>query len=124
MNTAGIWLAPGLGLVGLLTLVPWAVSVQEQETFQLLFPFYLEDKVNFSAYLLTNDSTDTAEITIEGFDNDGQLIDFPENPAQERLDSQNQVALRGSDIFGADSTVEQQGWIRMSSETPELASFF
>ncbi len=121
---AGIRLVLGFGLIVLLVLVPWAVSAQEQETFQLLFPFYLEDDVNFSAYLLTNVSTDTAKITIEGFDNEGQLIDFPENPAQERLDSHNQVALLGSDIFGADSTVDQQGWIRMSSETPELASFF
>ncbi len=124
VNGVGIWLVLGLGLVGLLGLVPWAVNAQEQETFSLLFPFYLEDEGNFSGYLLINGSDDTAQITVEGFDNDGQLIDFPENPAQGTLDSQNQLAQLGRQFLGADSTVEQQGWIRVSSKTPELAGLF
>ena len=117
------WLVLGMGLV---VLAPWAVSAQEeeQETFSLLFPFFFEDEASFSGYGLLNHSSDAVQITIEGFDDAGQLIDFPENPAQESLDSQNQVALLGSELFGDEPTRELQGWIRMSSATPDLAGFF
>ncbi len=117
------WLVLGMGLV---VLAPWAVSVQEeeQETFSLLFPFFFEDEANFSGYGLLNHSPDAVQITIEGFDDAGQLIDFPENPAQESLDSQNQVALLGSELFGDEPIRELQGWIRMSSATPDLSGFF
>ena len=115
--------------MGLVVLAPWAVSAQEeeQETFSVLFPFFFEDEANFSGYGLLNHSPDVVQITIEGFDDAGQLIDFPENPAQESLDSHNQVALLGSELFGDEPTRELQGWIRwirMSSATPDLAGFF
>ena len=117
------WLVLGMGLV---VLAPWAVSAQEeeQETFSILFPFFFEDEASFSGYGLLNHSSDAVQITIEGFDDAGQLIDFPENPAQESLDSQNQVALLGSELFGDEPTRELQGWIRMSSATPDLDGFF
>ena len=112
--------------MGLVVLAPWAVSAQaqEEETFLLLFPFFFEDEANFSGYGLLNHSPDPVQITIEGFDDAGQLIDFRENPAQESLDSHNQVALLGSELFGDEPTRELQGWIRMSSATPDLAGFF
>jgi hypothetical protein len=112
--------------MGVVVLPPWAVSAQaqEEETFLLLFPFFFEDEANFSGYGLLNHSPDTVQITVEGFDDAGQLIDFPENPAQESLDSHHQLALLGSELFGDEPTRELQGWIRISSASPDLAGFF
>ena len=117
------WLVLAMGLV---VLAPWAVSAQEeeQETLLLLFPFFFEDEANFSGYGLLNHSPDAVLIAIEGFDDAGQLIDFPEKPAQESLESRSQVALLGSELFGDEPTRELQGWIRMSSATPDLSGFF
>lgn len=117
------WLVLAMGLV---VLAPWAVSAQEeeQETFLLLLPFFFEDEANFSGYGLLNHSPDAVLIAIEGFDDAGQLIDFPKNPAQESLESRSQVALLGSELFGDEPTRELQGWIRMSSATPDLSGFF
>ena len=110
--------------MGLVVLAPWVVSAQEEETFLLLFPFFFEDEASFSGYGLLNHSPDSVQITTEGFDDAGQLIDFPENSAQGSLDSQNQVALLGSELFGDEPTRELQGWIRMSSATSDLSGFF
>jgi hypothetical protein len=115
-----------LVLAALMVAAPRAVSAQaqEEETFLLLFPFFFEDEASFSGYGLLNHSPDPVLITIEGFDDTGQLIAFPENPAQESLDSQNQLTLLGSELFGDEPTRELQGWIRMSSDSPDLAGFF
>lgn len=92
---------------------------------RLLFPFYQGDASNFSGYALTNFSTDRlARVQVEGITSDGDLHDFPDNPNLNDLSFQAQLARLGSDIFGISPDEPQSGWVRITSDIPELGSFF
>ncbi|MDA2926236.1 matrixin family metalloprotease [Acidobacteria bacterium AH-259-G07] len=91
---------------------------------ELFFPFYRGDAENFSGYAITNFSSQATVIQVEGRGSDGNLLNFPNNPQPEQIGSQSQLAKLGSEFFGIDFVVPQSGWIRMTSDTPELASFF
>ena len=90
-----------------------------------LFPFYRGNASDFSGYALTNFSTDRlARVQVEGIASDGALHDFPSNPNVSDLSFQAQSARLGSDIFGIDMDESQSGWVRITSDIPELGSFF
>ena len=92
---------------------------------RLLFPFYRGDVSNFSGFALTNFSTNTlARVQVEGITTDGDLHEFPNNPNLSDLSFQAQSARLGSDIFGIDLDEPQSGWVRITSDIPELGSFF
>ncbi len=92
---------------------------------RLLFPFYRGNASNFSGYALTNFSTNKlARVQVEGITTDGDLHDFPDNPNVQDLSFRTQSARLGSDIFGISPDESQSGWVRITSDIPELGSFF
>jgi hypothetical protein len=91
---------------------------------RLMFPFYAGDGANFSGYALTNFSTGAALLEIQGLGRDGNLLPFVGNPHGVTVEPQQQVAKLGSEFFSIDMSTLQDGWIRMSANTGEVASFF
>jgi hypothetical protein len=91
---------------------------------QLLFPFYVGNATDFSGYALTNYSTETALLEIQGLGTDGNLLPFVDNPHGGSVEPQQQVAKLGTEFFSIDMSTVQNGWIRMVTNTGELASFF
>ena len=93
---------------------------------EFLFPFFSGDSETFSGYAVTNFAPGSAEILIEGRADDGALLSVDEAPnlTSRSIVPQHQLAEVGREIFGVDIDVEQDGWLRMVSNTPELGSFF
>lgn len=94
------------------------------ERSRLFYPFYRGDAATFTGFAVTNYSDGGAEIEISALGSDGELLPFPRNPHLEEVPTQTQIARVGSEFFNVDSATEQRGWVMMSSDTPELASFF
>lgn len=93
-------------------------------TTDLLFPFYQADAQNFAGYALTNFSSEEAQLQVQGRDLSGTLLPFPDNPSSEKIASQKQTAKLGNEFFNASLSSTQEGWIRILSDRPEIASFF
>ena len=92
---------------------------------ELYFPFYRGDADNFSGFAITNFSDGDVVVDVEGRDDDGDLpSDFVTNPTSQRIDSQNQLARLGSELFGVGFDVARDGWIRLTSSGADVASFF
>ena len=91
---------------------------------QLLFPFYSGNALTFSGYAFTNYSSEDATLRLEARGSDGSLLGFPDNPHSETVPSQTQVAKLGSEYFSIPTSTTQSGWIRVTSNTPGVASFF
>ncbi|MGH9339657.1 MAG: hypothetical protein ACRD1R_08725 [Acidobacteriota bacterium] len=91
---------------------------------RLLFPSLSGDANNFSAYAVTNFSAQDAPLQVEGISEDGSLLPFPDNPHSEVIDSQAQIAKLDFEFFQVPVDSERNGWVRMSSSTSELGSFF
>ena len=95
-----------------------------QLTTDLLFPFYQGDAQNFTGYALTNFSSGEVQLQVLGRGVGGALLPFPDNPHSEKIDTQKQTAKLGSEFFKASLSSTQEGWIRITSDRPEVASFF
>ena len=91
---------------------------------ELLFPLYRADRERFSGYAVANLSPADGVVLVEGYSSAGEPLLFPGNPHIESVRRDQQLARLGSEFFGISSTTRQEGWIRMRSSTPELASFF
>jgi hypothetical protein len=52
------------------------------------------------------------------------MLPLANNPATVTLESQNQLARLGREIFAAESGTEQLGWVILDTDNPQLGSFF
>ena len=93
---------------------------------EIFFPFFSGDAENFSGYAITNFAPGTAEILIEGRGSDGKLlsVDGAPNVTSRSIETQHQLAQLGRELFDVDLDIDQDGWLRMVSNTSELGSFF
>lgn len=91
---------------------------------QLLFPFYSGNAVTFSGYAFTNYSSEDATLQLEARGANGSLLNFSGNSHSETVPSETQVAKLGSEYFNVPTSTAQSGWIRVTSNTPGVASFF
>ena len=98
--------------------------VFEAASSQLLFPFFRGDEQNFSGYAITNFSAVAAQLRVEGRGTEGNFLPLPANPQPQEIRAQSQLAKLGSEFFQNPLRVPQSGWIRLTSNTPELAGFF
>ena len=94
------------------------------EAAALYFPFYQADAVTFVGFAVSNFSSQLANLEFTAFDPEGALVPFPQNPALFSLDPQTQLAKLGSEIFGVALSTPQAGWVRLSTDTAEIGSFF
>ncbi len=92
--------------------------------FHLLFPVNDGNASDFTGFAVTNQSDADAILQLEGLDAGGVLQDYPANPNQIILGSKKQTAQLGSQLFGLDLQSELDGWVRIGSNTDQLASFF
>jgi hypothetical protein len=105
-------------------------NAQEVYTSELLFPFLQGNSSEFTGYALTNyaeeveDNVNDAALSIEGWDDDGMLSDYEVNPATAAVAAESQIAKLGYEFFKVPLSEPREGWIRMLSTQPELASFF
>jgi len=91
---------------------------------QFLFPLYAGDALTFSGYAFTNYSSQDANLRLEARGADGAALNFTDNPHSETVKPQAQVARLGSEYFGIPGSTVQGGWILVSSNVPDIASFF
>ena len=96
----------------------------QMNTVDLLFPFYQGNSEDFTGYAVTNFSTIGAGLQVEGWGTDGTLLSFPDNPHSESVGGLEQMAKLGSEFFGTGFSTLQQGWVRICSDRPDVASFF
>jgi hypothetical protein len=94
------------------------------EKWPLFFPFLRGNSLEFTGYALTNYGEADSAIEVEGLDNSGEQSDYPTNPASEMVASDAQMAKLGREFFKVPLSGVRDGWIRMLSSQPELASFF
>ena len=91
---------------------------------QLLFPFYQSDTENFFGYSITNLSSETAQVQVEGWQASGVLQDSATNPQLEEISVESQISRLGSEFFAVSPGVFQSGWVRMTTDTPEPIGSF
>ena len=91
---------------------------------QLLFPFYQSDEENFSGYSITNLSSETTQVQVAGWQASGVLQESATNPQLEEISIESQVSRLGSEFFAVSPGVSQSGWVRMTTDTPELTGLF
>ncbi|MBI4447239.1 MAG: hypothetical protein HY645_15210 [Acidobacteria bacterium] len=90
----------------------------------LYFPFYQANAISFVGFAVSNFSDKVANLEFSAFGADGRLLTFPSNPALMPLPSQNQLARLANEVFGISSSTPQAGWVQLTSDNPEIASFF
>ncbi|MBI4446377.1 MAG: matrixin family metalloprotease [Acidobacteria bacterium] len=90
----------------------------------LFFPFYQGNSQNFTGYAVTNHAPVDAELLFQAFGRQGEPLPFADNPHIETLGPQKQLARLGSELFGTSLATLQNGWVKVGSTRPEMASFF
>ena len=96
--------------------------------FNLYFPFFQGNAQEFTAFAVANIFQETSDLIFTAWSEDGSQAAFPDNPnAAESLDSSQQLARLGSEIFGLNVTDTRQGWIELGvdpgGESAPLAPF-
>ena len=109
-----IFTIPGINISGL---VVYAQSVEEQTT-NFYVPLFQGDADNWLGAAISNGSNSPADFTSTAYDKDGNLVDFPNNPAQYTLQPHEQLAKLGWEIFGASADVSRNGWIHVQTNNP------
>lgn len=91
---------------------------------QLWFPFLMGDATSFTGFAVSNHGLLDAQLSFEALAGNGDLQDYPKNPAQILLPSGQQLAKTASEIFGLAVSEPRSGWVRLESDRADLASFF
>ena len=100
------------------------VGEQPDNSTTLYFPFYLTDSTGFTGIAVSNYSAIPTDLTFEAFDPDGVLSSLPINPFQEQLTPHRQVAKLARELFGIVPSDTPEGWIKLNSNSPLIASFY
>ena len=90
----------------------------------LYFPFYQADAANFAGFAVSNFSQDDALMEFVAFDSDGGVSLYEEDPAYFELESDNQLAQLGREIFQVEADERADSWVQLTSSPPEMGSFF
>jgi hypothetical protein len=94
------------------------------EAHDLYFPFYQGDPAHFTGFAISNLSQTDVSVVLEAFGPNGNRLPFPGNPHSETVGARRQIARLGSEFFEIPMTQAQNGWIRVRSSSPEIASSF
>ncbi len=78
----------------------------------------------FTGFAVTNYGSQAADLVLEARDRDGNLLNFAVNPSAEGVQPETQMAKLGNQVFGIGFSDRQEGWIRLRSTQPDIASFF
>jgi hypothetical protein len=84
----------------------------------------LGDLQQFTGFAVTNYGNEETELVLEARGTDGMLLGFPSNPGSDSVQTDTQIAKLGNEVFGLGFSEKQEGWIRLRSTQPEVASFF
>ena len=94
----------------------------------LFFPFYQAEGSTFTGFAVSNFSESPAALEFTSFEESGSESPFPVNPANFELASGEQLARLlarlGEEIFSVDQNTPQAGWVQLTSDNPEIGSFF
>ena len=89
------------------------------------FPYYRDDANNFVGYAVSNFSDELARIEFTAYGDRGALLQDSKNPNRDLgLQSLNQLAMVGSQIFQNDPAKSKQAWIELATDQERVASFF
>ena len=88
------------------------------------FPAYRGGEGTFTGFAVTNYAAGPASLNFEALAASGNFQTYPDNPHGETLESGHQLSRLGSELFGLGFSAAQDGWVRLKSNTPDLASFF
>jgi len=98
------------------------VAIAGVNTFYL--PYYQAQEGSFTGFAVANYSIQSANIQFRVYDVNGTSVSFPNNPAKFTVDAGSQLAKVGHEIFGAESSTDQAGWVELTTDNPEISSFF
>lgn len=93
----------------------------------LTIPFVEIKPGSFTGIAASNPSDQPMAIRYTAYDAQGNMIGFPNNPAELMLPAGTQDARRVEEIFEVDENaqpMEQVGWVEVSSDNPQIGSFF
>lgn len=93
-------------------------------TYKLYFPYYQGEAGKFTGFAVSNNSTATAHLQFRAYGPNGSLLPFKTNPRNYDLPAHQQVAKLGHEIFGETGTTVQSGWVELTSDNPNIGSFF
>ncbi len=88
------------------------------------FPAYRGGEGTFTGFAVTNYAAGPASLNFEALAASGDFQTYPDNPHGEILKSGYQLARLGSELFGLGFSTDQDGWVRLRSNTLDLAAFF
>jgi hypothetical protein len=90
----------------------------------LYFPFYQGSDRFFTSFAVSNYSDEPAALRFTTYGPDGELQDFPNNPAIVQLPAKHQLARLGHELFGCSWQTPQNGWVQLESDNDAVGSFF
>ena len=90
----------------------------------LILPYYRQEAGRFTGFAVSNYSPRSATIQYRTYETTGDPAVLSNNPAEFELDEATQLARQGHEIFGNSESSEQLGWVELSTDNPELGSFF
>lgn len=91
------------------------------EDYQLFFPFFEGGEGTFTGFAVSNLLDSVRNLEFSFFNPDGELLEFPQNPAARDLDGLNQLAQLGSDLLGVPPGTRQSGWAQLTVTPAEEA---
>ncbi|MEJ2083070.1 MAG: SdrD B-like domain-containing protein, partial [Acidobacteriota bacterium] len=100
------------------------VESASAERAHLYFPFYQAGSGIFTAFAVSNYSSEPANVKFTAYNEQGDLCLFDENPAISQLQAGHQLARLGNEIFGEEGSTPQLGWVEVTSDNPGIGGFF
>ncbi len=91
---------------------------------ELLFPFLSGSAREFTGIAVSSYGTEDTLLAADARGDDGNLLLGGDNPSTIDLPAENQYAALGREIFGLGGGSAFEGWARIRSNHPEVASFF
>src|SRR5438034_172500 len=91
---------------------------------EFYFPFYQGHGFAFTGFALSNFSNRPASLQLTAYAPAGAKLPLTNNPARLQLPPRTQTVRLGHEIFGAHPASQQNGWIEVLSDNPEIATAF
>ncbi len=82
------------------------------------FPFYQEHPGEYTGYAVANYNSEPVDLRFLAYGADGVPLPFARNPYMMQLSANQQIPKFGYELFQADPSTAQSGWIELSSSRP------
>ena len=99
----------------------YATSMQAKA----FFPLFDTDPAFFNAFAVSNYSDAPAHLEFTAFNQSGQSLAWPSNPAVRNLQPDQQVAELSTEVFSnKPGSNPSAAWVELNTDNPDIAGFF